>query len=187
MRGGDLPPVSVPSVEDAASRELSRARAEARPALTAATVRLQACRLRQDSRSTGRATWSPAPLRGRSEVVCPPRPAHRRPGRWPGRARTHRATSARCTSTPRAGQRLARASGGRSPAGPAGHAVARGRDPRRGTRGPHPRRHSQTTPAVLGAPPLGGLEGGEAPSGRPHPRGSSPGPSGARGRGLGLA
>jgi hypothetical protein len=71
-RSGDLTPVDGPTVEDAAIRDLSRARAEASGALKAAQCRLNAFRLRHDSRDPGRATWSPAQLRWLSEVVCPP-------------------------------------------------------------------------------------------------------------------
>ena len=72
MHSGDLTPVDVPAVDDAAMRDLSRAREDTRRALQAATWRLTACLLRHDIRSTGRATGSPAHLRWRSEVVCPP-------------------------------------------------------------------------------------------------------------------
>jgi transposase len=71
MRSGDLPPVAVPAGDDEAIRDLSRAREETLRALQAATVRRKAFVLRHDSRSTGRATWSPAHLRWRSEVICP--------------------------------------------------------------------------------------------------------------------
>ena len=71
MRSGDLTPVDVPTVEDEASRDLCRARAEAIADLKAAKVRLQAFLLRHDIRYTGQATWGPAHLRWRSEVVCP--------------------------------------------------------------------------------------------------------------------
>jgi transposase len=71
LRAGDLTPVDVPSVEDEAIRDRSRARVEARQDLKAAQCRLQAFLLRHDSRDTGRAHWSPAPLRWRSKVVCP--------------------------------------------------------------------------------------------------------------------
>ena len=46
MRSGDLPPVDVPTVDDAAMRDLSRARAETRHALQTATLRLNALRRR---------------------------------------------------------------------------------------------------------------------------------------------
>jgi transposase len=71
MRSGALPPGYVPAVDDAASRDLRRAREETLRALKAAKLRLQACWLRHDSRYTGRATWSPAHLRGRSEGLWP--------------------------------------------------------------------------------------------------------------------
>jgi transposase len=71
-RSGDLTPGYVPTVEDEASRDRCRARAEAIGELTTAKFRRKAVLLRQDIRSTGRAPGSPAPLRGLSEVVCPP-------------------------------------------------------------------------------------------------------------------
>jgi transposase len=70
MRSGDLTPVYVPTVEDEAIRDLSRAREDAVSDLKAAKFRLQAFLLRQDIRYTGRATWGPAHLRWLSEVVC---------------------------------------------------------------------------------------------------------------------
>jgi transposase len=70
MRSGDLSPVDVPTVEDEAMRDLSRARADSLRDLKAAKFRLKAFLLRHDSRYTGRATWGPAHLRWRSEVVC---------------------------------------------------------------------------------------------------------------------
>ena len=70
-RAGDLTAVSVPKVEDAALRDLSRARAETRSDLQAAKLRLKAFFLRHDIRSTGRTNWSPAPLRWLSAGVCP--------------------------------------------------------------------------------------------------------------------
>jgi transposase len=71
MRSGDLTPVSVPSVDDEAMRDLSRAREDTLQDLNAATLRLKAFVLWHDIRSTGRANWSPAHLRWLSEVVCP--------------------------------------------------------------------------------------------------------------------
>src|SRR5206468_8167251 len=70
-RAGALPPVSVPAVDDEAIRDLRRAREEPLRALQAAKRRRQAFLLRHDSRSTGRAHWSPAPRRWRREGVCP--------------------------------------------------------------------------------------------------------------------
>jgi transposase len=69
-RSGDLTPVYVPKVEDEAIRDLSRAREDAIGDLQAAKFRRKAFLLRHDIRYTGRATWNPAPLRWRSEVVC---------------------------------------------------------------------------------------------------------------------
>jgi transposase len=71
MRSGALTPVDVPTVADDALRHLPRAREDALHALKAATFRLTAFLLRHDRRSTGRAPWSPAPLRGLAEVVGP--------------------------------------------------------------------------------------------------------------------
>jgi transposase len=71
MRSGDLTPVYVPTVDDEAIRDLTRAREDAINDLKAAKFRLKAFLLRHDIRYTGRATWSPAHLRGLSEVVCP--------------------------------------------------------------------------------------------------------------------
>jgi transposase len=71
MRSGDLTPVYVPAVDDAAIRDLSRAREDTLRDLQAAKLRLKAFLLRQDIRSTGRATWRPAHLRWLREVVCP--------------------------------------------------------------------------------------------------------------------
>jgi transposase len=71
MRSGALLPVDVPPVADEAIRDLSRARDDARRDLTTAKFRLNAFLLRQDSRYTGQATWSPAHLRWLSDVVGP--------------------------------------------------------------------------------------------------------------------
>lgn len=71
MRSGDLTPVDVPTVDDEAIRDLTRAREDAINDLKAAKCRLKAFLLRHDIRYTGRATWRPAHLRWLSEVVCP--------------------------------------------------------------------------------------------------------------------
>jgi hypothetical protein len=71
MRPGALTPVSVPAVDDAAMRTRRRARDDPLRALQTAKGRCTACLLRQDRRSTGRAHWSPAPLRWLSAVICP--------------------------------------------------------------------------------------------------------------------
>jgi transposase len=70
-RSGALTAVSVPTVADAAIRDLTRAREETLSDLQDAKFRRKAFLLRHDIRDTGRATWSPAPLRWRSAVVCP--------------------------------------------------------------------------------------------------------------------
>src|SRR5262249_3035905 len=64
-------PVYVPTVGDAAIRDLCRAREDTIRDLKTAKFRLKAFLLRHDIRYTGRATWGPAHLRWRSEVVCP--------------------------------------------------------------------------------------------------------------------
>jgi transposase len=70
-RAGDLTAVYVPTVEDEAIRDLSRAREDAISDLKAAKFRLKAFLLRHDIRYTGRTTWGEAHLRWLSEVVCP--------------------------------------------------------------------------------------------------------------------
>jgi transposase len=71
MRSGDRTPVYVPAVEDEAIRDRCRAREEAIGDLKAAKFRLKAFLLRHDIRYMGQATWGPAHLRWRSDVVCP--------------------------------------------------------------------------------------------------------------------
>jgi transposase len=71
MRSGDLTPVYVPPGDDAAMRDLCRAREDAIRDLKTAKFRLTAFLLRHDIRYTGQATWSPAHRRWRSAVVCP--------------------------------------------------------------------------------------------------------------------
>ena len=71
-RSGERTAVSVPKVEEEALRAQPRARDDTLSALTAAQFRLKACVLSHDIRSRGRAHWSPAPLRWRSDGVCPP-------------------------------------------------------------------------------------------------------------------
>jgi transposase len=71
MRSGALTPVYVPQVEDEALRDLSRAREDALRDLKTAKHRLKAFLLRPDIRYTGRATWSPTPLRWLREIGGP--------------------------------------------------------------------------------------------------------------------
>ena len=70
-RSGDLTVVYVPTVDDEAIRDLTRAREDALSDGKDAKFRLKAFLLRHDIRYTGRANWGPAHLRWLSEVVCP--------------------------------------------------------------------------------------------------------------------
>jgi len=70
-RSGDLTPVYVPTVDDEAIRDLTRAREDASSDLKEATFRRKAFVLRQDIRYAGRANWGPAHLRWLAAVVCP--------------------------------------------------------------------------------------------------------------------
>jgi len=71
LRSGDLTAVYVPSVEDEAIRDISRAREDALADLKAAKFRLQAFLLRLGLHYTGKATWTAAHLRYLAKVVCP--------------------------------------------------------------------------------------------------------------------
>jgi transposase len=70
-RAGDLTGVSVPKVAADAMGDRSRARDDTLSDRKDAQFRLNACWLRHDIRSTGRANWSPAHLRGLSAGVGP--------------------------------------------------------------------------------------------------------------------
>ena len=70
-RSGDLTSVYVPTVEDEAIRDLTRAREDTLSDLQDAKFRLKAFLLRHDIRYAGRATWNSAHLRWLAEVVCP--------------------------------------------------------------------------------------------------------------------
>jgi transposase len=70
-RSGALTPVSVPTVKAAALCDLSRAREDTLSDCKDATCRRNACLLRHDLRSPGRAHWGPAHRRWLSEVLCP--------------------------------------------------------------------------------------------------------------------
>jgi transposase len=70
-RSGALTPVSVPTVDDEAMRDLGRARADAIRARKTAQFRRTAFLLRHDIRYTGQAHGGPAHRRWRSAVVCP--------------------------------------------------------------------------------------------------------------------
>jgi len=71
LRSGARTPVDGPTVDAAAIRDRSRARAETRSARKAAQWRLHAGFLRPALRSTGRAHGGPAPWRWRAEVRGP--------------------------------------------------------------------------------------------------------------------
>jgi len=71
MRSGDRTPVSVPTGDDEAMRDLCRAREDAIRDLKTAQFRLTAFLLRHDIWYTGRAPWGPAHLRWRSAAVWP--------------------------------------------------------------------------------------------------------------------
>jgi transposase len=70
-RSGALTAVYVPQVEEEALRDLTRAREDAISDCKDAKFRLKALWLRDDIRSTGRATWNPAHRRWLAEGVCP--------------------------------------------------------------------------------------------------------------------
>jgi transposase len=71
LRSGDLTSIYVPTVDDEAIRDLSRAREDAVQDLKRSKVRLKAFLLRQDIRYEGRANWNAAHLRWLARVVCP--------------------------------------------------------------------------------------------------------------------
>ena len=71
LRSGDLGSIYVPTVDDEAIRDLSRAREGAVRDLKRHKVRLKAFLLRQDIRCEGRANWNAAHLRWLAQVVCP--------------------------------------------------------------------------------------------------------------------
>jgi transposase len=71
LRSGDLSSIWVPTVDDEAGRDLSRAREDAMRDLKRSKVRLKAFLLRPDIRYEGRANWNAAHLRWLARVVCP--------------------------------------------------------------------------------------------------------------------
>jgi transposase len=71
LRSGDLTAIYVPTVDDEAIRDVSRAREDLVRDRKRSKARLQAFLLRQDLRYAGRATWSAAHLRWLAEVRCP--------------------------------------------------------------------------------------------------------------------
>jgi len=71
LRSGDLTKVYVPSVEDEAIRDVSRARDATRVTLKAAKLRLKSFLLRHGLNYVGRANWNDAHRRYLAQVVCP--------------------------------------------------------------------------------------------------------------------
>ena len=71
LRSGDLTSVYVPTIEDEAVRDLSRAREAAIGVLKDAKLRLKSFLLRQGLNYSGRANWNEAHLRYLAKVVCP--------------------------------------------------------------------------------------------------------------------
>jgi transposase len=71
LRSGDLTSVYVPSVEDEAIRDVSRARDAARVTLKDAKLRLKAFLLRLGRHYVGRADWNAAHRRYLAKVICP--------------------------------------------------------------------------------------------------------------------
>lgn len=71
LRSGDLTSVYVPSVEDEALRDLSRARYDAVKDLKAARLRLKSFLLRLGIFYAGRADWNDAHQRFLARVTCP--------------------------------------------------------------------------------------------------------------------
>ena len=71
LRAGDLRSVYVPTVDDEAVRDLSRAREASIGVLKDAKLRLKSFLLRLGLHDSGRATWNEAHLRYVAKVVCP--------------------------------------------------------------------------------------------------------------------
>src|SRR5262245_54938841 len=71
LRSGHLSAIYVPTVDDEAIRDLSRAREDAVRDLKRSKVRLKAFLLRHDIRYEGRANWNAAHLHWLARVVCP--------------------------------------------------------------------------------------------------------------------
>ena len=71
LRSGDLTAVYVPTVDDEAVRDLSRAREASVSVLKDAKRRLKSFLLRHGLNYSGRATWNAAHLRYLARVVCP--------------------------------------------------------------------------------------------------------------------
>ena len=176
-RSGELTPVSVPTVEAEAIRDLARARAEAIRDRQAAKNRLQAFRLRPDLQDEGRAAGaSPdlAPVPRRAGAPGAALAAHARspspaaPRSAPGAVVRTPDRSCALGAAPRASSRGARRRHGRRTT--AGTAVARRALSAGAGFARDPATVSRPLPRALGA----------APPGQPEPRGARPGAPGAR-------
>jgi Transposase len=187
MRSGDLTPVYVPAVDDAAIRDLRRAREDTLRDLKAAKLRLKAFLLRHAIRSTGRANWSPAHLRWLSEVVCPT-PAQQIV--FPEYVQTVTEQTEHLgrleLELHEQGKTWRLSSSGRSPSGPARCPVHGGSDDSGGPGRPDTFRAPATADELSGAHTLRIFQWGAAAAGRhyqdrPYPCASGPG---RRGRGL---
>ncbi len=71
LRSGDLTPIYVPTPEDEAIRDLTRAREDTLRNLKAAKLRLKSFLLRLGFHYTGKANWNHAHLRYLAKIVCP--------------------------------------------------------------------------------------------------------------------
>ena len=134
MRSGALAPGSGPTGEAEARRDLRRARDETRSALKAATCRLNACLLRHEIRSTGRAPGARPPSEGARQWSVTPRPpnasSRKTSGRSPRPPNVVSALNRHCTTRSTPGVFILR----RCPPGRARRAVHRGGPPGSSTR-----------------------------------------------------
>jgi Transposase len=183
-RSGDLTVVYVPTVEDEAIRDLSRAREDALRDLKAAKFRLKAFLLRHDIRYTGRATWGPAHLRWLAEVVCPT-PAQQIVFQEYVRAVNEH--TERLQRLEQELQNLAPAAGGRGAAGPARCAVHHSRDHGSGDRRSDAVREPKRTDEVLGPHSLRIHQRRATPTRVHYQSGEHPCPPSPGRRGLGLS
>jgi Transposase len=152
-RSGDLTAIYVPTVEEEAIRDLTRAREDARSDLKDTTFRLTAFFLRHaiPLYRPGQlgASSPPVALRSRVSNACA---AHRLSRIRPGCARTGRTAPAPGTGTPSPPRRV----------------MHRGHHHGRRGRRPAALRYPQRTHEILGADPLGIFLWGTAPAGLDH-------------------
>ena len=165
LRSGDLTSVYVPTVEDEAVRDLSRAREASIGVLKDAKLRLKSFLLRHGLNYSGRATWNEAHLRYLAKVVCPT------PAQQIVFQESLRAVSEQTERVRRLEDELVEiaatwrlSSDRRGVPGDARRAEPHGRDPRRGAGRPHPLRQPETTRRVRRADPERVLDRRVAPS-----------------------